>query len=149
MSVMQSTFSMKNLVCCYPVPKVIGKFNSVRPVFFCIALSKLSCVCKLRCRPPDLFDNSFAGWCAEDGFDGGGVDTSTGDKSVEVEDPLVNPSVNGWSNSGNLVSTRRSSSPTTRVGFQSPGASVWCSVACVPGTTKGMWLSNVHGMFSH
>ena len=33
--------------------------------------------------------------------------------------------------------------PTACVRFPSSGALVWCSVACTPRTTKGMWLSGL------
>ena len=42
---------------------------------------------------PDLFEEGFAGGCAERGIAGGGTATSTGDTSVQLEDLLVNPSV--------------------------------------------------------
>ena len=45
------------------------------------------------CCPPDLF----AGRCVEGGIAGGGVSTSAGDASVELEDLLVKPSVSGSS----------------------------------------------------
>ena len=44
--------------------------------------------------PFDLFQKVFAGGCAEGGIAGGGLATSTGDTSVELEDLLVNPTVN-------------------------------------------------------
>ena len=47
------------------------------------------------CFPPDLFEVGFAGGCAEGGISGGGMATSAGDTSVELDDTLVNPSVNG------------------------------------------------------
>ena len=47
------------------------------------------------CLPPDLFEVGFAGGCAERGIAGGGITTSSGETSVELEDPLVHPSVNG------------------------------------------------------
>ena len=36
-----------------------------------------------------------AGGCAQGGIAGGGMATSAGETSVELEGPLVNPSVNG------------------------------------------------------
>ena len=47
------------------------------------------------------------------------MSTSTGDTSVELEDPLVNPSVTGCRRSGVSVPTRRSWSPTAGVRFRS------------------------------
>ena len=98
--------------------------------------------------PPNVFEVRFVGGCAEGGIAGSGMATSAGDTSVELEDPLVNHSVNGCSHSGNSVTTLRSWSPTACVRFKSSKALVWCSVACTPGTTKGMWLSVSHSIFS-
>ena len=47
------------------------------------------------CFPPDLFEVGFAGGCAEGGIAEGGTATSAVQTSVELEGPLVNPSVNG------------------------------------------------------
>ena len=44
---------------------------------------------------PDSFEGSFAGGCAERGIARGGAATSVGNTSVLLEDPLVNPFVNG------------------------------------------------------
>ena len=44
--------------------------------------------------PPDLFEIGFAGECAEGEIAGGGMATSAGDTSVELEDPPANPYVN-------------------------------------------------------
>ena len=88
------------------------------------------------CFPLDLFEVGFAEGCADGGIAGGGMATSAGDTSVELEDRLVNPSVNGWSHSGNFVSTRRSWSPTACAGLRSPRHLIWCSVAYTQGTTR-------------
>ena len=45
------------------------------------------------CLPPALFEISFAGRCTTGGSADGGMTTSAGDTSVELEDLLVNPSV--------------------------------------------------------
>ena len=42
-----------------------------------------------------LLEVGFAGRCAEGGSAGGGISTSAGKTSVELEDLLMNPSVNG------------------------------------------------------
>ena len=47
------------------------------------------------CFPPDLFEVGFAGGCAERGSAGGGISTSAGDTSVELENLTVNPSDGG------------------------------------------------------
>ena len=70
-----------------------------------------------------MFEKGFAGGCAGGGSAGGGIATSPGEASVELEGPLVNPSVNGRSHSGKYVSTCTSWTPTPRVCFQTPGAS--------------------------
>ena len=57
------------------------------------------------CFPLALFEAGLAGGCAEGGSAGGGIATSAGDMSVELEDPPVKPSVNGFSDSGNFVCT--------------------------------------------
>ena len=62
---------------------------------------------------------SFAQKCAEGRSAGGGLSTSAGDTSVELEDILVNPSVNGCGHSGNSVSICSSWSPSARVCFRS------------------------------
>ena len=71
-----------------------------------------------------------------------------GDMSDEIEDSLVNPSVPGRSLSGKSQFTCSSWSPTAGVCFRLSRALVW-SVACTPGTTKGMWLSVLQSIFSH
>ena len=72
-----------------------------------MAPSEIPFVCVLRksgsfgkwvnklCFLPALFELGFAGGCAEGGTAGGGISTSAGDTSVELDDPLVNPSVSG------------------------------------------------------
>ena len=97
------------------------------------------------CFSPDVFEQSLG--CAERRIDGSDVATSTWDTSVELEDPLVNPSVHGWSSLGISVSTFRPWSATAGVSFTSPKAVVWCSVACTHETTKGKKLSVVQSMF--
>ena len=54
------------------------------------------------CFPPDLFVLGFAGGCAERIIAGGGMATSAGGTSVELEDTLVDPPVNSCNDSGNL-----------------------------------------------
>ena len=44
--------------------------------------------------PPALFEEDFAGGCAERRIAGDGIATSAGDTSVGLEDLLANPSVN-------------------------------------------------------
>ena len=74
--------------------------------------------------PFDLFQKGFAGGCAEVGIAGGGLATSTGDKSVELEDLLVNPTVNRWSKPFWYFCYHffRSWSPTTGDRLRSPRA---------------------------
>ena len=48
------------------------------------------------CFLPDLFETGFAGRRVEGSIAAGGVATSAGDTSVELDDPLDNPSLNGW-----------------------------------------------------
>ena len=69
--------------------------------------------------PPGLFDKGFSDGCAEGGRASGGIPTSRGNTSVELEDHHVYPSVSGWSQSRNSVSTLGSWSPTTPVCFRS------------------------------
>ena len=92
----------------------------------------LSCAFQLFC----LKLVGFGGGCARGGSAGGGISTSAGETDVELDDLPVNPSVNGWSHSGNSVSTCKSWSNTARVCFRSPRARVWWSAACTPETTK-------------
>ena len=40
-------------------------------------------------------ESRFAGGFVAGGIAGGGIATTAGDTSVELEDPLVNPSLNG------------------------------------------------------
>ena len=48
------------------------------------------------CLPPALLEKRFAGGCEEGGIAGGGMATSAGDASVELDDILVNPSKPFW-----------------------------------------------------
>ena len=153
-SLMQSRFVpfVKILVvCCYHIPKCSGNSNSVRwTVRICFAWRP----CNFRasayfailvfgawvnklCFPPAFFEIGFSGRCAEGGIAGGGKATSAGDTSVELEDPLVNLSVNGWSHSANCVPHFARGRPQHVPA--SPRALVWCSVSCTAGTTKRMW----------
>ena len=119
-SLMQSRFVpfVKILVvCCYHIPKCSGNSNSVR---WTVRISFAWRPCNFRasayfailvfgawvnklCFPPAFFEIGFPGRCAEGSIAGGGKATSAGGTSVELEDPLVNLAVNGWSHSGNCV----------------------------------------------
>ena len=55
-----------------------------------------------------FFEVGYAGGCTEGGIARCGIATSAGDTCVELEDILVNASVNGRSRSSNLASTSRS-----------------------------------------
>ena len=52
------------------------------------------------CFPPALFEVGFAGGCAEGESAGGGISTSAGATSAELDDPRVDPPVTGRSHSG-------------------------------------------------
>ena len=47
------------------------------------------------CLSPDLFEEGFAGGCAERGIAGGGMATSAGDTPVELVDLHANVSMHG------------------------------------------------------
>ena len=85
------------VVCCYHISKSFGNLKSVRDfrasAYF--AIRNLAKMCEDSVLPPSSFKVGFAEECAEGGGAGGGIATSAGETSVELEDLLVNPSVNG------------------------------------------------------
>ena len=105
MLMMQSGFLLliTNLVfCCYHITKSFGNFKSVRPIFkissawrSCNFPSSAYFAIGVFPKPSelrflgDLFIVVSAGGCAERGIAGGGISTSAGDTSLELEDPLA------------------------------------------------------------
>ena len=146
---MQTRFLLfiKNLVvCCHHNPKLFGNLNSVRPIDrisfawrfrnfrasadFAIRVLGI-CVIKL-CFLPALFEVGFAEDARKEEVL---VLVLTRQLEIRLSNLKIPLS----------ISFREWLKPL----FRSSKALVWCSVACTPGTTKGMWLSVFNSMFSH
>ena len=87
--------------------------------------------------PLDLFEAGFAGGCADGGIAGGGMATSAGDTSVELEGRLVNPSRERFEATLVILFPHVACGrPPACAGLRSPRHLVWCSVAYTQKTTK-------------